>query len=330
MPESGPQTPDTINRLIGGVYPAMAMLAGRQLELFTPLGGGPMSASALAESLGVRPDKLSPLLHALVVAGLLTLEEGLFANTPEAAEFLVKGGPSYQGNGELMSDLWSATLQTAETIRTGKPQAKHDFEAMTADALRAFLRGMHGGALVKGNELAGLLNMSRSKHLADVGGGTGGLAIGACQACAQLQATVLDLPGTAAITREYIAEAGMTERVGVSHADVTRSVPGRFDIAVLRNVIQVLSAEQARRVIRNVGEALESGGTIAILGIMVDDSRLTPPRAAAFNLVFLNVYDDGCCYTESEHREWLDQAGFTDFVKQTLPDGAQIITAQKS
>ena len=326
-----PKTPDTIIRLRRAVFSPMAMLAGMQLEVFTPLGDSPMSAEALAEKLGVRPDKLSPLLYALVVAGLLTVEDGLFANTPEAAEFLVKGDPGYVGAAhELLSDLWGATLQSAESIRTGKPQAKHDFDAMPSEALRAFLRGVHGGAVAAGLHLAGLLNLERCRHLADVGGGSGGLAIGACQSCEQLRATVVELPRTAAITEDFIAESGMAERVAVIRADVTREIPvGRYDIAVLRYLIQVLSAEQARRVISHVGEGLESGGTIAIVGQMVDDSRLTPPEDAAFNLVFLNLYDDGCCYTEGEHREWLDQEGFTDFKRQPLPGGSHLITARK-
>ena len=308
-PEAPIQT-NTVNRLMGAVYSPMAMLAGLQLELFTPLGDGPMSAAALAARLGVRADKLSPLLYALVVAELLTVEDGLFANTPESARLLVKDKPGYVGGmHELLTDIWGATFQTAETIRTGSPQAKHDFGTMSAEQLRAFLRGLHGAAFRTGGYLAGLLNLSQYKHLADVGGGSGGLAMGACEACDDLRSTVVELPGTAVITAEFIAEAEMAARVAISSADVTSEIPqGRFDIAVLRALVQVLSAEQAQRAIGNVGEALESGGTIAILGRMVDDSRVSPPTDVAFNLVFLNVYDDGCCYTESEHREWLEQA----------------------
>jgi|TARA_Y100000031_G_scaffold154882_1_gene203938 hypothetical protein len=331
MPETETQTTrNTIDRLMGAIYSPMAMLAGLQLEVFTPLRDGPMDAASLAAKLDVRAEKLSPLLYALVVAELLTVEDGVFANTPESAQFLAKGAPGYMGGvHELLSDIWGATFQTAETVRKGSPQAKHDFDAMSVEALRAFLRGLHGAAMGTGRYLAELLSLSRYRHLADVGGGSGGLAMGACQACEGLRSTVVELPKTATITAEFIADADMAERVTISPADVTEEIPGRFDIAVLRALIQVLSAEQAQRVISNVGEALESGGTIAILGRMVDDSRTTPVRDVAFNLVFLNVYDDGRCYTESEHRQWLDQAGFTEFKRQTLPDGTQMITAQK-
>ena len=57
-------TPEIIDNLTSGVYPAFAMLAGMQLDLFTPLGDGPMGAEQLADSIGVEPAKLEPLLYA--------------------------------------------------------------------------------------------------------------------------------------------------------------------------------------------------------------------------------------------------------------------------
>ena len=89
--------PETIERLSSAVYPSFAMLAGMELDLFTPLKDGSMTLEQLAKALGVRPDKLSPLLYALVAASLLTVDGEMFANTPEANYFLVRGEPSYRG-----------------------------------------------------------------------------------------------------------------------------------------------------------------------------------------------------------------------------------------
>jgi hypothetical protein len=86
------QGPTTIVRHAYAVYPPMAMLAGMQLDVFTPLKDGPMTATALANALDVRPEKLRPLLYALVHAELLLKFEGdRFANTPEADAYLVRG-----------------------------------------------------------------------------------------------------------------------------------------------------------------------------------------------------------------------------------------------
>ena len=114
---STPLRPETIEKLNGAVYPSFAMVAGMQLDVFTPLQDGPMSVEHLADALAVKPHKLLPLLYALVAAALLTVEDERFANTPEAAHFLVRGQPAYLGDtyeGRLMR--WRAVLHTAETI----------------------------------------------------------------------------------------------------------------------------------------------------------------------------------------------------------------------
>ncbi len=330
-PSDPPPRPVTFDRLRNAVYPSFAMLAGMQLDLFTPLSDDPKSAEELAVVLGVEPGKLAPLLYLLVFAEVLTVSDGRFANTAETDHYFVRGRRTYIGGAhELFSELWQASLGTAETIRTGVPQAKHDFASMSKEELGGFIRGLYPGALAAGRGLAKKLDLGRHKHLLDVGGGSGGLAIGACETCPELRATVVELPSVVPITREFVAEAGMKDRVRVATADVVEQPPeGTFDVAIMRFLIQVLSTDQARRVLGNVGHAIEAGGTIHIVGHVLDDDRLSPPAATCMNLVFLNLYDDGQAYTESEHRGWLREAGFGDFRRSSLPDGSGLITASK-
>jgi hypothetical protein len=146
--QQGKIEPKIIFRLAYGVYPSMAMLAGMQLDVFTPLKDGPMSGARLAEALDVPQEKLRPLLYALVNAELLRIENDQFANTPEGDLYLVRGRSTYLGGAhELYSDLWSAALTAGQSIRAGAPHQKHDFVAMSDAELAAFFRGLHPGAL---------------------------------------------------------------------------------------------------------------------------------------------------------------------------------------
>jgi predicted transcriptional regulator len=87
--------PDTINALRFGADASLVMLAGMQLDVFTPLQHGPLTNEQIAEALGTAPTRLPLLLYALVAAGLLTEQDGRFANTPETQHFLVKDSPTY-------------------------------------------------------------------------------------------------------------------------------------------------------------------------------------------------------------------------------------------
>ena len=53
---------ETIESLAEDVFPGMAMLAGMQLDLFTPLKNGPMTPGEIAAEIGVPPRQLGPLL----------------------------------------------------------------------------------------------------------------------------------------------------------------------------------------------------------------------------------------------------------------------------
>src|SRR4249920_2569773 len=133
--------PDTVNKLRSEADAAFAMLAGMQLELFTPLKAGAKTAEDIAHAIGVGPARLRLLLYSLVAAGLLTEEHGHFSNSPEADQLLVKSSPFYMGNWHaIFSNRWVRNLKIADSIRTGVPQAKIDFSNSSQNELEAYLR----------------------------------------------------------------------------------------------------------------------------------------------------------------------------------------------
>ena len=113
---------------------------------------------------------------------------------------------------------------------------------------------------------------------------------------------------------------------------VNGPLSGAYDAAVLRAFLQVLSPEDSRRAIQNIGAILNPGGQIFIIGQILDDSRRSPLDAVGFNLTFINFFDAGESYTESEHRDWLSGAGFVDIQRsfRLLPDGNSLMTARKA
>ena len=325
--------PDTINKLRFSIDAAMAMLAGMQLDVFTPLKDGPKSADQIAEAIGVGSNRLRLLLCGLVSAGLLDVKDGLFANTPEAGRFLVNGSPHFLGGmHSRWADQWSMKLKTAESIRTGMPQAKRDFYNSPPEQLEAFLRRANTLSVVTGRDLVERCDFSSVRTLADIGGGAGGLAITIARACRQIKATVVDLPLVTPIAQKVVEEEGAADRVKVIEVDImARPLPGSYDAAVLKNLLQVLSPEDAQRVLVNISKAINPGGAIFIVGQILDNSRTTPPEAVGFNLNFINNYEAGESYTEQEHRVWLTEAGFVEINRPDILLGGEygVMTARK-
>ena len=326
-----PLRPETIEKLEAAAFPSFAMLAGMQLDLFTPLANGPMNVDQLAQALGVGSTKLEPLLYSLVDAGLLTVEGERFSNTPESDHFLVRGKTTYLGGRhEHFSFQWNATLKTAESIRAGAAQAKLDFQNMTPEQEESVHRGFHPASLADGRMLPNWYDFSAYRSLLDLGGGSGGIAIGVTEECPHIRATVGELPEVVPIAQRFIAESETRARLSVVPADfLSGSMNGSFDAVVMKNIIQVLSKDDARIALKNVIKVVEPGGDLYILGRVLDDSHLSPSNALNGNLFFLNIYDGGQAYTEQLYRDWLAEAGFESIERTTSPNGRSIIVARK-
>jgi SAM-dependent methyltransferase len=331
MASPPPERPEGINRITSAVYPAFALLAAMQLDLFTPLQDGALTAEQLAEALNVGVAKLRPVLYILADVGMLTLDGDRFGNTSEGDYYLVRGRRAYMGGAhEILSDLWSAAFKTAASVRTGRAQAMHDYTVMSQDELGQVYRGLNTFAMAAGRALVRRYDFTAYRHLLDVGGGSGGLSVTILEANPHMQATIVDLPNVTPLTRGFIADTELTPRIKVQAGDVVQAPPpGEYDVAVMRAFIQVLGVDEARNALRHVGQALRPDGDIYIVGAMLDDSRLSPQSAVYSNLVFANIYDGGQAYTEAEHRAWLTEAGFENITRTVLSDGSSIITARK-
>ena len=324
---------EVINKIAGGVSPAFIMMAGVQLDLFTELKKGPRSSEQIATSLGLSLEKLEPLLYALTGIELLRVQNGLFSNSEDADQFLVKGQATYRGEMyEKFPEQWRQIINTAETVRTGVPQGKIDYSTMSEDELYAFYGSQ------RANDTAATVNMlmerfdfSSRRRLLDVGGGTGGLAIAFAKACPDLQASVVELGSVTPITRRFVKDEGLEGRVEVITANVTiEQLIGSFDVAVMRNFIPVISRSQSRKSVRNVSEVLEPGGVVYLVDMgTLDDSRQSPKGCVINNVWFMNVFDGGGAKTEQERKEWLTEAGLISVERFTLGSVDGLMVAHK-
>ncbi len=323
--------PKTIEKLADGAMAAFALLAGMQLDLFSALERGPKRAEEIAKAIDVNPEKLKLLLYALVVAGMLTVDSELFGNTPESDHYLVKGRSNYiGGRHKSFMNAWQDAFNTAESVRTGVAQSKLDFGSMSSDEMEAFLRGLHPGAMASGRNLLQKFDFSSYRKMLEVGAGLGGLTLVVAEDCPDIQAVLVDFPAVMSIAQKVIDEAALADRVKVLPGDATTDpLGGPFDVAVMRAFIQVLGPEEAQQALTNIGQAIEPGGAIYIIGKVIDDTRTEPEGAALFNVIFLNHFDGGQAYTRSEYHAWLDNAGFDGFHLTYVPSGDSIVSARK-
>lgn len=325
-------------KILSAPFPFFALMAGVQLGVFVALKDKPMNVEQIADAIGANPIKLKSLLYALVIAKLLAVEKGeFFSNTSEANQFLIPESPSYMCDHVhynvhplMLSWMMSGGIKLSESIRTGKPQINYDFSALSEDELTKGFRATHPIALRAGSELATKYDFSSYHTLADVGGGVGGLAIAITEIYPNLKATVVELPKITPITQRFVDEAQAADRVQVIAANLIHdSLEGSYDVAVLRALIQILSQDDAIKVLRNTYKIINPGGIIYILGHILDDSRTTPIEEVWYSIININFYDIPGSYTEGEYSNWLMEAGFVQIERGFLPNGDGVMIARK-
>jgi len=328
-----PAKPKTIQRLKAAADQAHAMLAGMHLEIFTHLADGPRTSAELADKLGVAEERLARLLYALAATGLLEVQRGRFANAPEAAVFLVKGRPGYlAGNHEMLSKIWHADLRTAESIRSGRPAALHDFSEVSDEDMAIMVRGMHPDTVAVGRALARRFDFSRCRSVIDVGGGSGGLVAALCEAYPELHGTLFDLPRTCRLATPILRESPGGGRVTIEAGDILVAPPReRHDAAVMKSLVQAFAPADAARAIANAAAAVQPRGSVyVVVGVgILDNDRLGPLYPVFRNVTLMNFYPAGAAYTEGEDVAWLSAAGCGEVERIRLPTDTDVLRATK-
>ena len=321
----------TIDRLVDGIYPAMALLAGLQLDLFSVIAAGASTCGEIAAAVEGDAPKTRLLLDALVAAGLLEKASGRYSVTDEAHDHLVSSSPwSRQAGHHVLATLWSAALHSAESVRTGRAAQPQNYSALAEDEAESFLRGLTSDAASIARRCLDVVDIRPGQRVVDIGGGGGGAAMAFVDAAPQVTATVVELANIANASRTIIDSAGYRDRVQVVTADATEEVPGEHDVAWVSLVTQTLDPNGAEALISNASRALSPSGTLHLVNVVVDTSRVRPPRAALFNTALLNLYDGGQAYTVADYERWLRSAGLSSIRWTPLNDMVRLVSARRA
>jgi acetylserotonin N-methyltransferase len=297
-----------------------AMFAAVSLGVFDALESGARSAATLASELKAHPEALARLLETCVTLGLLTRSAAKYANTPAAGAYLCRSSPRRMTgylnySNEILWKLW-ANLEDA--VREGSHRWKQTFGwdgpifssfFRTEEGKREFLLGMHGYGLISSPRVVAAFDLGRFRHLVDLGGATGHLAVAACERYPSLRATVFDLPEVMPIAREMIAATSVADRVGVRSGDFFTDPLPEADLYAVGRILHDWTDDKIKVLLRKIADSLPPGGGLLIAEKLIDEDRSGPLSAQLQSLNMLLV-TEGKERTPSEYAALLRQAGF--------------------
>ena len=143
-----------------------------------------------------------------------------YRNTPVAATYL-----SGQGPADLRPILrfWNRISYPTwgdleEAIRSGQAPNRQG-GGFSEEDQRIFSEGVGAFAAVPAEVLAASYDFSRHRRLLDLGGGIGSFLLPVLRRHAGLQGTLFELPGAAAVARQYLDQQPEAERIEVVAGD---------------------------------------------------------------------------------------------------------------
>ena len=295
----------------GGMALSGVLIAAVRTGVTARLARQPATAAELAADLGLDPVPARLLLDCLRSAGHVTARGGRYRLSRSSRRWLdPDSGLSVARYVAGTADYWGWWSALAETARDGKPAWHHD-AAPDDPYWRRYIYGQLELARLSAGEVAGKLRLPRSaRSLLDIGGGHGWYSAQLCRRHPHLTATVLDLPGSAAVGREIIAGAGMADRVRYRDGDaITADLGSGHDAVLCFNLLHHLEQEQIPGLFGRIREALAPGGSLAVMDVFADPGRRA---SAAANFLGLFVYlgSGSRVYTPAQLSGWLREAGF--------------------
>ena len=312
--------------LIGGYAEARAIQAAVEAGLFDALEDS-KDANGAARAIGCDPRATELLLNALVSIGLLAKKNTVYSLNETSSTYLLKSSPKYLG-GMIAFDaaLWRCWGDLPQALRTGKPARAPDMYQGDAAETERFIRAMDSLVRARGDAEAVLkylddrLDLGGVEDMIDIGGGPATYPIAFCRRHASLRVTILDLPATLKVTERFVRAANLSDRIRLVEGDYrSGDIPGKYQLAFLSNIIHGEGPEENRRLMAKLYGSLEKGGRIAVKDHILDDSLTEPASGAVFSLLMLLTTGRGRCYSFTEVKGWMEQAGFREIRETRLP-----------
>lgn len=327
--------PDGIIDMASAFYESCILFTASDLGVFAKLAElGKADVQTLARELEIDERGGRLLLDACTTLDLLEKDGSLYSNSQETNIFLVPGSPGdLSGAIRYNRDVYAAWGKLKDMVTTGKPVEKPDLHlGDDPDRTRTFVMAMHYRALGIGRAVVPLLDFSNCKKILDVGGGPGTYSVLIVRANAGVNCTVLDLPEVAKIAAELIEQQGMTDRVKTLPGNYrTIDFPASNDAVNFFGVLHQESPESICQLFKKAYDSLNDGGTVNIMDMMTDQTHTKPKFSALFAVNMALTTDNGWVFSDSQAKDWLTDAGFTNLTVTPLPPPMPhwLVTARK-
>jgi len=331
-PQSQPVTTVRLQNIAQSYGQSAALMAAVEVGLFTAISNGAGSFDEVARALDIHPTNAERLIVMLCAAGLVEKRDGRLKNAEDVERFLVAGKPGYMGPWiTFTKPQWNEWGRLADHIRVKTLKVMGSIETFTIEDARRYHKATYSIGMGAGRRFVRQVNLAGRRKIMDIGGGSGAYCIQAAKAHPTIRGVVLDLPVVCEVTREFLAENGVADRIVAEPCDFTRDpFPTDCDVAIMASNLPMYSREMIAAVIRKAHDALLPGGEMHLIGETTNNERTGPWGPAYWGLGQAIVDSQGLAHSEADVIGYFNAAGFRDVaVNEFIPGSLSRIVGKK-
>ncbi len=319
------KVPTPIGEAMYSMPVARSLQVAQRTGILGALAEGPRDPAELAEHLGLQAKGTVRVLNVIATLGHVKQNpDGRYEMTKRGRSWLDPRSDTYLG--DFLADTyeywdWYAGLE--DLVRDGKHVELHE-KAPDDPYWQSYIRGQFQMARLSSSEVAKAIPLARGAHsVLDVAGAHGEYSMALCRRHEGMRATIVDLPGSARVGEEIVAEAGMGDHVRYLVGDMFEvDYDGHYDAALCFNIIHHLSPEQIRALFQRIRAVLRPGAPLCVLDLYDRESGKRANLASILGL-FFHLTSGADTYTTDEVGRWMRESGYGALeIKsfQRLPD----------
>jgi hypothetical protein len=341
MNDSNREQLDTerLNELAFSFKKSQALVAALDVGLFSAIAAGKSDIAAIAEHLNSNTETIDRLVVVCRAMSLVTGQDGELRNLPDVERYLVRDKRGYIGDylrftASTEYKEWADfSTQLAQTSDEPPPSKLYQGDLNDPERARVFTESGYDASIALGYRLAKRFDFTPYRRWLDFAGGSGCYSIAVCERFAHLRATVMDHPNVIPVAQEFIDKHGLSERVDTAAGDFTKSgdYPTGYDLISFITPFHWYLEPVVVQALKDSYQHLEPGGSVLIIGYMLDDERSGPLDSAYYHLQALRGgHFTGHVPSGPQYLDYLDRAGFvTDGYEWFLPNRLGMIAGHK-
>ena len=306
------------------------LLTAFELKVFTILDKHMISSEEISKKINADNRAANRLLNALCGMGLLRKVKEKFYNTDLSSKYLVEGKPDFMGNLYHTNHLWNTWNYLTNSVKKGSSFAGDQNKKEKEDWVDSFITAMHFRGVKQAKLLAMMIDLSNTKKMLDLGGGSAAFSMELVKRNPSIKATVLDLPHVIPLTKKYVEQEGLHDNFDFIEGNYLSSDFGKgYDIILLSAIVHINSYDQNKMIIKKCSDTLNANGMVIINDFIMKEDRTQPYHGAIFSLNMLVGTENGDTYTENEITEWFKSAGFSKTERKKTSFASDLIIGIK-